>query len=98
MTDRTFQYQKLVDTNPNMLVPWYLMASYLYYIKDESLLSDAFYDEICKRLAVLYDNITHVHKHLIDKNQLSAGTGYYLSEECYPNMVKCAALSLIEGD
>ena len=35
---------KSYQTNPNMLVPYYLMYSYAYYQENESLISDAEYD------------------------------------------------------
>ena len=56
---------------PNMLVPYYLMHSYLYYEINDSIITDYEYDEI-------WDSITHYHKHLIDVDALGAGTGYQI--------------------
>lgn len=80
----------IVIQNPNMLVPWYLVASYSYYIKDDPVISDTLYDEICKKLLDKWDEIEHYHKHLVDRGLLEAGTGFHLSEEDYPSRVKGA--------
>ena len=37
---------KIYDKNSNMLVPYYLMYSYLYYEKDSPIVTDAEYDTI----------------------------------------------------
>lgn len=75
---------------PNLLVPWYLMASYAYYVEDEPILSDALYDSICTRLDDEWDTIVHAHKHKIDRSALSAGTGFQMKQEDYPSIVKGA--------
>ena len=72
-----------VDSNPNMLIPWYIMASYAYYIQDDPLLSDGSFDRLCTRLLEQYDNIEHQHKDFLDKDALRAGT--YLGE--YPTRI-----------
>jgi hypothetical protein len=72
---------KAIAGSSNMLVPWYLMLSYLYYIHDLSPTSDDFYDRLCKQLLVEFDTLEHRHKGYVDKDALSAGTGYYLKFE-----------------
>ena len=72
--------------NINMMVPWYLMAAYAYYKKDEPILSDAFFDAMGKTMLEVWDDITHYHKHLITVDDLQAGT--YLGE--YPSIVEGA--------
>ena len=84
---------KIYDKNANMLVPYYLMYSYLYYEKDSPIVSDTEYDTICKRLYDEWDTIEHYHKHIINKEDLTAGTGYTLK---YPTIVKDTALLLKE--
>ena len=84
---------KVYDKNSNMLVPYYLMYSYLYYEKDISLVPDTEYDIICKRLYNEWNEVEHLHKHLVEKETLLAGTGYSLK---YPEMVKGAAIALKE--
>ena len=80
-------------TNPNMLVPYYLMFSYAYYKENESLITDSEYDQICQDLITNWNDITHWHKPLLNLESLKAGTGYDIK---YPNRVVSAALSLIK--
>ena len=80
------------EQNPNMLVPYYLIHSYLYYEKDEPIITDVEYDLICKTLEEKWDQVKHRHKKLINKSSLNAGTGYYIKK--YPEIVKGAAESL----
>ena len=74
---------KLFADNINMMVPWYLMASYAYYQEDDAILSDGFFDEMGKTMLAVWDDIEHFHKHLISRDDLTAGT--YLGE--YPARV-----------
>jgi hypothetical protein len=74
---------KIFAKNINMMVPWYLMASYAYYVQDDAIFSDGFFDEMGKTMLAVWDDIEHFHKHLISKDELSAGT--YLGE--YPGHV-----------
>ena len=83
----------LLRKGPNMLVPWYLILSYAYYSLNVSLVSDSFYDRICKDLGDALDafDIDHRHMGLCDMESLSAGTAYRLKKEDYPGMaVSCA--------
>jgi len=77
--------------NINMMVPWYLIASYAYYKKDEPILSDAFFDDMGRTMLEIWDDIDHFHKHFITVDDLQAGT--YLGE--YPSRVKGALESLV---
>lgn len=76
----------------HMLVPYFLMASYLYYKRDVSLLSDARFDKLCTELDAEWDDVEHRHKHLIDRDALKAGTGFQIAD--YPNMIIGAACQL----
>jgi len=76
-----------------MLVPYYLMYSYLYYDKNESMVTDEEYDMICKRLYDEWYGIEHHHKHLIDRDSLASGTGFHIK---YNERIKGAALHLIK--
>ena len=78
-----------------MLVPYYLMFSYAYYQENESLISDAEYDQICQDLITNWNDITHWHKRLLNLDSLKAGTGYDIK---YPERVVNAALALIKKD
>ena len=82
----------LIDDNINLIVPWYLMAAYAYYNEDNPILSDSIFDRLGKKMLKEYDNITHMHKDFITKDELAAGT--YLGE--YPSRVK-DAISALRG-
>ena len=82
---------RIWETNPNMLIPYYLMFSYLYYEKNISLIDDAEFDGCCKTLLDKLDTLTHMHKHLIKKESLTAGTGYDIK---YTNLIKDSAMRL----
>jgi NAD-dependent DNA ligase len=86
----TLIYNDLINgLEVDPLVPIYLMSSYLYYELDKNVLDDHQFDQICRRLYREFDNITHYHKHLLDKDSLGASTGYQLK---YPTIVKHAAM------
>ena len=78
---------KIWEDNLNMLVPFYLMASYAYYEEDDPIVSDAEYDTICRMLDENWDTVKHSHKWCVNKEDLKAGTGYSLK---YPDRVKYA--------
>ena len=80
---------------PDCIVAWWLVTSYLYYVRDISLITDGYYDELCRELAARWDAIEHPHKHLIERRALGAGTGFYLAEGAYPRMVVGAAEVLL---
>lgn len=84
-----FKVEALIETNPNLLVSWYLILSYAYYILDESLVSDHLYDRICRDLREALETfeIDHRHMKLCDVGMLEAGTAYHLKKEDYPGMV-----------
>ena len=79
------------ETNPNMLIPYYLMFSYLYYEKNISLIDDSEFDKLCKTLHDKFDEVQHINKDLVSKSDLTAGTGYGIN---YTNRIKSAAMSL----
>ena len=81
---------KIIADNKNMLVPWYLMASYAYYVLDDPILSDAMYDSMSKQLLANFDNIAHYHKHLLSKDMLEAGS--FLGE--YPSIIAGAVRAI----
>jgi len=75
---------KLFAKNINMMVPWYLMASYAYYKQDDAIFSDGFFDDMGKTMLKCWDDIEHFHKEYITKGDLEAGT--FLGE--YPSRVE----------
>lgn len=82
-----------MELSVNKAVSHYLMSCYLYYELDVNVYSDYEFDAICKLLYKEYDNITHPHKHLIDKESLLASTGYTIK---YTQMIKDAAIKWYE--
>lgn len=80
----------LIDDNLNMTVPWYLMAAYAYYVEDNPILSDSYFDRLAKKMLDNWDIIDHMHKDIISKDMLQAGT--FLGE--YPSRVKYALQDL----
>lgn len=67
---------------------YYLLSCYLYYEEDKNVLLDSEFDTLCKNLLHNYDNITHRHKYLVDKEDLKASTGYQIQ---YPRIVRDSA-------
>ena len=80
----------IVDNNPNMMVPWYLMAAYAYYVEDEPILSDSIFDRLSKKMLKEWENIEHMHKEFITEDDLKAGT--FLGE--YPTRIEGAVKHL----
>ena len=64
----------------------YLMCAYAYYVEDEPILEDVMFDRLAKKLLKVFDDVEHVHKELLTKDMLEAGT--YLGE--YPSLVQGA--------
>ncbi|MPQ71465.1 hypothetical protein [Pseudomonas sp. MWU12-2323] len=56
----------------------YLEHSIRYYMLDSPVVSDGYFDELCKALLAGWEAITHRYKHMSDKSALSAGTGFQL--------------------
>jgi hypothetical protein len=84
---------KIFEKNINMMVPWYLMASYAYYIQDDAIFSDGFFDEMGKTMLACWNDIEHFHKDHISVDDLEAGT--FLGE--YPSRVEGGLASLREA-
>jgi hypothetical protein len=85
----------ILTANPNMLIPHYLMHSYLYYVMDDPVVSDSMFDTVCKRLLVELDGLSHMHKPLVDPSLLVAGSGFNLQ---FPGMVVGAAIPAQEQE
>lgn len=77
--------------NKSSALSIWLIASYCYYRKDFSILSDSVYDNMAKWMHDNWDNIEHVNKDLVDKGMLKAGSAFNISEASYPTRVKVIA-------
>ena len=75
-----------IDSNINLLVPWYLMTSYAYYVEDDPIISDSLFDRLGKKLLESWEEVEHFHKDYLNVDMLRAGT--YSGE--YPSRVKNA--------
>lgn len=82
--------------NPNMMVPWFLMAAYAYEQLDDPIISDSAWDDLCNRLKQEWKSIHHRHKWIIDRHQLGTATASYLVKDDYPGMVIGAVCQLIQ--
>lgn len=81
---------KIIKKNKNMMVPYYIMASYAYYVEDDPIFSDSYYDELAKTILKEWDEITHYHKYLLSKDALVAGS--FLGD--YPSIIEGALKDL----
>jgi len=80
-----------VSTACGKILQRWLMASYAYYCRDESLMSDTQYDADAKLLQKYWDQFDHQHKHLVTFEDLEAGSLFKLRQSDYPLMVINAA-------
>lgn len=58
------------------LAELYIRASVAYYQHDDPIMSDAGYDNLCKRLLKDYEDLPEVMKVMIDKGELECGSGF----------------------
>lgn len=86
------------NNHPHLLVNHFLMASYLYYIKDYSLFTDVQFDYICNALLALWDSIESPFKYIIDKDSLKTGSGFYIKEEEYPAPLVRLSLNIMNNE
>lgn len=63
-----------LEQSINMAVPFYLMAAYAYYKEDDPIISDQSFDNLAKLMLERWDEIRHMHKRMIKKGDLEAGT------------------------
>lgn len=78
------------------LVNAYLIFSYLYYEKDESIVSDYFYDNMCRTMLDNFDKLgDSEYKDMVTEDALRAGTGHHLVGK-FPEPVVKKAEALIK--
>lgn len=83
-----------VQKAPNAIIAWWLIASYVYYAHDLSLLSDELYDQMAREMKECWNELQHPHKHLITAEHLDVGSLYDVPAEAYPLMTRAAAAHL----
>lgn len=74
----------------------FLVYSYLYYVKDVSLITDNFYDSLCKRLYefMKYDCAVETEYYNLCKELDLSCSGFYLKEHNYPFEIQKIAYKL----
>lgn len=88
----------VMEQTVNAAIPWWLMASWSYYIKDHPMLSDNLYDQMAAAMLEAWHQLEHMHKHLITEEDLRAGSLYSWKEFDYPCMIRSAAQGLIKQE
>lgn len=83
----------LVANKINLAVSWWLIASYAYYLLDENLISDEFFDYLTLLIKENYEQITHENKDLITPERIACGSAFDL--RIYPTRVMVCAEQLI---
>jgi len=99
-----YKQHALPDSRPLFIIDWtrplswqfsiYMVTSFLYYHMNRSMITDHDFDRLCKNLDEGFDDFAHIHKHLVDRGQFVAGTGYAIKD--YPLMVKGAAAHMLD--
>jgi hypothetical protein len=84
--------KEIIENNPNMSIPWWLMASYAYYGLYKAIITDGYYDKLSKFIADNYDTLQHWHKELINKDTIST-TGF---DVIVPERTKYATYTIIK--
>lgn len=81
-----------MNLKPKQALQKYLMLSYLYYVRMESVVEDAEYDALAKFLLSRYNDWQdHQHAYLVSKEDLESGTLYAVSQKDYPKMIVASA-------
>jgi hypothetical protein len=76
-------------------VPWVLMAAFLYYHRDTTILSDECYDRLTEVVREDFDFIRHPHRdRLASLRGQRTSSLFDLREEDYPLMARSAACRL----
>jgi hypothetical protein len=84
----------LLLSNKSMAIPWFIMASWAYYVEDDPIVTDACYDFVFKFMLTYWKDITHIHKDIVFAALgagCTTGSGYAIK---YPNKIRYAVSSL----
>jgi hypothetical protein len=65
------------EHHPNALISKLLIHACLYYHFDQNYLTDYQYDMLARAVADQWDNLEHMHKHLIDGEALKHSSSLY---------------------
>lgn len=86
------QISDIKNLSSNRLVPYYLMAGWLYNSRDNIIMTDDAWDHLVKRLAKEWNTVDHIHKKYIDPDSFDTATSQYLTDERVPLMARSAAI------
>lgn len=78
--------------DPNQMLKWWLVHSFLYYVAAQPVLRDSQFDKLNAKLKEHWDQVTHPHKALVTMDDLNAGSGFAVK---YPLSVEGAAWQLL---
>ncbi len=82
MSDPVNLFFAVPNDEPDEDLNDYLIHCYLYYELNNPVIYDHDFDLLCKEILEKWDTLTHPHKHVVNKDDLKAGTGYHIKE--YP--------------
>lgn len=86
----------IVDKNPNMLIPWFLMACYAYDVLDTPILTDGHFDHLGHLIQLKWNTITHRHKDLIlNMSEIWKPSCVNVAMSELPMIVKDTAVQLV---
>lgn len=71
------------------------MSAYGYYHRDAPLVTDAVYDDMCRRAYQQWPVLVHHHKHLLSKDMLTTGS-VTANFKAWPQRIACAYTQLIQ--
>ena len=74
--------------NIEKLCESYLEHSYRYYILDEPIIPDSYYDCICADIFAQIDNVPNKYSSIIDVDAMNATTGFHIRLHEYPDDIK----------
>lgn len=91
------QARKSYKESTSSVIYYICLASYLYYLKNESVLSDEVFDKLCK--LVLDNKIKHkLLSHLITDDRMRAGSLFDVKANQYPVFIVRDAETLIRNN
>lgn len=93
------------DERPYFLMDWdralswkfsiFIVSSFLYYQMNRSIITDSEYDRLAQEILAGYNDLSHIHKHLVTIDMLEAGTAFSIRE--YPRMITHAAYHALDA-
>lgn len=83
------------ELSSGLLIPHYFIHCAAYYIHDDSLIADHEFHELCRRIVDEWNMLEHMHKSLIDINQLKIKSGKAYDK--IPTIAKETAMMLLQS-